>query len=85
MCERRITEVEKAFSLLVFAWNVGAGPSASKALKQLASKISVQKEDNCAYIVSYLRTKISFAHLRSSLLCIRGSKRLGGAKYLMLR
>ena len=62
--EQRITEVEKAtFCPLVFACTGGAGPSASKALKQLASKLSAQKADSYADIRLYLRTKISFALL----------------------
>ena len=39
-------QVEKAtFCALVFACTGGAGPSASKALKQVASKLSARKED----------------------------------------
>ena len=72
--EQRITEVEKAtFCPLIFACTGGAGPSASKALKQLASKLSARKEVSYADIISYLRTKISFALLRSFVLFIRGS------------
>ena len=75
--EQRITEVEKAtFCPLVFACTGGAGPSASKTLKQLASKLSARKEDSYADIRLYLRTKISFALLRSSILCIRWSRTL---------
>ena len=74
--EQRITEVEKAtFCPLVFACTGGAGASASKVLKQLASTLSARKDDSYADI-SYLRTKISFALLRSSILCMRGSKTL---------
>ena len=55
--EQRITEVEIATSCpLVFACTSGAGPSASKALKQLASKLSLRKEDSYADIISYLST-----------------------------
>ena len=70
--EQRVTEVEKAtFCPLVFACTGGAGPSASNALKQLASKLSARKEDSHAD----LRT-ISFALLRISILCICGSRTL---------
>ena len=75
--EQRITEVEKAtFCPLVFACTGGAGPSGSKALKKLASKLSVRKGDSFADIISYLRTKISFALLQNSILCICGSRTL---------
>ena len=43
-------------------------------LKQLASKLSARKRS--ATLISYLRTKISFALLRSSILCFRGSRTL---------
>ena len=43
-------------------------------LKQLASKLSARKRT--ATLISYLRTKISFALLRSSILCFRGSSTL---------
>ena len=75
--EKRIIEVEKAtFCSLVFACTGGAYPSASKALKQLASKLSARQEDSYADIISYLRTKISFAFLMSSIVCSRGSRTL---------
>ena len=75
--EQRLNEDEKATVCpLVFACTGGAGPSASKKLKQLASKLSAQKETRYADIVSYLKTKISFAPLRSSILCIRGPRTL---------
>ena len=73
--EQRITGVEKAtFCPLVFACTGGAGPSDSKAMKPLALKFSARKEDSYAYIISYLRTKISFALPRSSILCTRRSR-----------
>ena len=75
-CEQKITEVEKVtFCPRVFAFTGGAGPSASKALKQLASELSAQKKDSYADII-YLRTKISFALLRSFILCICESRTL---------
>ena len=75
--EQRITEVEKErFCPRVFACSGGAGPSASKALETLASKLSARKEDSYADIILYLRTKISFALLRSSILCNCWSRRL---------
>ena len=42
--EQRITEVDKAtFCPLVFACTSGAGPSALKALKQRAAKLSAKR------------------------------------------
>ena len=75
--ELRITEVEKAtFCPLVLSCSGGAGPSASKALKQLALKLSERKLDSYPDIILYLRTKISFGLVRSSILCIRRTRTL---------
>ena len=75
--EQRKNEVGKAiFCPLVFTGTGGASPAASKALKQLSSTLSARKEDSYADIILYPRTKISFALLRSSTLCIRGSRTL---------
>ena len=72
--EQRILVVEKTtFCPLVFACTGGAGSSSTKALKELASELSARKADSYADIISYLRTKINFALLRSSILCIRVS------------
>ena len=73
--EQRITGFEIAiFCPLFIACTSGAGRSASKARKHPASKFSAQKEDSYADIISYLRTKISIALLRSFILCNRGSR-----------
>ena len=73
--EQRIVEVYKAtFSPLIFSctW---AGPSASKAIQRLASRISEKKEDSYLDVITYIRTKkISFALLRRFLLCLRGAR-----------
>ena len=75
--EQRIREVEKAsFNPLVFSCTGGAGPSASKVIKRIAGKLSDKKEDSYSDIITYIRTKISFALLRSSILCLRGSRSL---------
>ena len=75
--EQRIIELEKAtFNPLVFSCTGGAGPAASKVMKRIAGKLSDKKEDPYADIITYIRTKISFALLRSSVLCIRGSRSL---------
>ena len=71
--EQRIIEVEKAtFCPLIFSCT-GAVPSASKAVQRLASRISDKKEDSYSDVVTYIRTKLSFALLRCSILCLRGA------------
>ena len=68
----RIRETEhSSFNALVFASSGGAGPSASRVMKQLATKISEKCGEPYADIISYIRTKISFAFQRC-VLCLRG-------------
>jgi len=75
--EQRIKEVENStFNPLIFSCTGGSGPSATKVMKQLASKISEKKQEPYADVINYIRTKISFALLRSSILCIRGCRAL---------
>ena len=75
--EERIRETEhSSFNALVFACSGGAGPSASRVMKQLATKISEKRGEPYADTISYIRTKISFALLRSCVLCLRGCRAL---------
>ena len=75
--EERIHETEhSSFNALVFACSGGAGPSASRVMKQLATKISKKCGEPYADTISYIRTKISFALLRSCVLCLRGCRAL---------
>ena len=51
-----------------------AGPSASKAKQRLAAgSASDKKEDSYWDVITYIRTKLIVALLRSSTLCLRGS------------
>ena len=73
--EQRILDVENSsFIPLVFACSGGAGPSASKVMSRLALKISEKGQDSCSDAIGYIRTQISFALLRCSMLCLRGSR-----------
>ena len=73
--EPRIINVEKGtFSPLIFSCTGGAGPSATRVIKQVASKLSLKNDDSYANIITFIRTNISFALLRSSVLCLRGSR-----------
>ena len=65
-----------SFNALVFACSGGPGPSASRVMKQLATKISEKRGEPYADTISYIRTKISFALLRSCVLCLRGCRAL---------
>ena len=75
--EQRICNVKNSsFNPLVFACTGGAGPSASKVMSRLASKISEKSLGSYAETMNYIRTKVSFALLRSSILCLRGCRAL---------
>ena len=73
--EQRIRDVENStFNSLVFSSAGGAGPLASKVMKRQAQKISEKREEKYSDVISFIRTKISFALLKSSILCIRGCR-----------
>ena len=73
--EERIRETEhSSFKALVFACSGGAAPSASRVMKQLVTKISEKRGEPYADTISYIRTKISYALLRSCVLCLRGCR-----------
>ena len=75
--EQRITNVEhSSFNPLVFATTGGAGPSASKVITRIAQKISDKSAEPFSDVIGYIRTKVSFALLRSSILCLRGCRSL---------
>ena len=75
--EQRIVEVENSsFNPLVFATTAGASPTASKVLSRLAFKLSEKSEDTYAEVMGYIRTKVSFALLKNSVLCLRGCRSL---------
>ena len=68
---QKIIDVENAsLCPLIFSCTEGAGPSASKAIQRLASWISDKKEDSYSDVITYIRTKLVFALLRSSILCL---------------
>ena len=65
--EQRIRDVENStFNPLVFSSTGGAGPSASKVMKRLVQKISDKREEKYSDVMSFIRTKIGIALLKSS-------------------
>ena len=75
--EQRIVEVENSsFNPLVFATTGGAASTASNVMSRLAFKLSEKSEDTYAEVMCYIRTKVSFALLKSSVLCLRGCRSL---------
>ena len=70
-----IREVEHAsFVPVVLSCAGGAGPSASVVLKRLASFLSEKRELPYSVTMAWLRTRLCFALLRASIMCLRGSR-----------
>ena len=71
---QRILDVEKSNLVpLVFSC-MGAQDRPQRALKQLASKIAEKKDESYSDAITCIRTKISFALLRSAIICLRGCR-----------
>ena len=71
----RITNIEYgSFSPLVFSSSGGMGPTASIVYRRLANLISSKHNNPYSRTILFIRCKLSFALLRSSLRCLRGSR-----------
>ena len=73
--EERITSVDHgSFCPLVFATSGATGPLCDRFLKHLAGKIAHRDSSEYSCVMAWLRCRISFALLRSAVMCIRGSR-----------
>ncbi len=63
------------FTPLVIGTNGGMGPECHCFMKNLAEMLSKKQNEDYSKVMGWLRTKLSFEVLRSSLLCVRGSRR----------
>ena len=82
MYGKRVTEIEQAtFTPLVFTTTGGMGEECLKYHSRLAELITNKKGEVYSHIISWIRAKISFSILRSSLLCLRGSRTLRRLHY----
>ena len=71
----RINRVEQGtFTPLVFTTSGGMAKEANIFYKRLAQLIADKKKEPRSYITAWLRTRMSFALVRSALLCLRGSR-----------
>ena len=72
---QRIIEVEHgSFSPLVFPPYDRNGRETERFLTELAQKLSEKKQMDYSIVIHWLRAKLSFNLLRSSVLCVRGSR-----------
>ena len=73
--EERIINVDHgSFCPLVFSTSGAVGPLCSQFLKRLAGKIADKDGADYSSTVAWLRCRISFALLRSTVMCVRGSR-----------
>ena len=72
---KRVMEVEHgSFTPLIFTTTGVMGHECSVYHKNLAQKISEKKDEQYSEVMRYLRVKFSFLALKSTLLCLRGSR-----------
>ena len=77
--EQRVREVEHgSFTPLVMSLSGGCGNSATIFYKRLASMLTEKWDQPYSTTLAWMRCKLSFALLRSSIQCIRGARSAGG-------
>jgi hypothetical protein len=71
----RIKEVEHAdFTPLVFTCTGGMAPKCHLVIKRLAEKMSEKQNLSFSVVSGWLRCRLSFALLRTTLLCVRATR-----------
>ena len=71
----RVTEIEQGtFTPLVFTTTGGMADECLRYYSRLAELLSAKKQESYATTISWVKAKVSFAILRSALLCLRGSR-----------
>ena len=69
----RVTEIEQAtFTPLAFTTTGWMADECLRYHSRLAEQLSAKKQESYATTISWVRAKVSFAILRSALLCLRG-------------
>ena len=66
----RVTEIEQG----TFTTTEGMADECLRYHSRLAELLSAKKQESYATTISWVRAKVSFAILRSALLCLRGSR-----------
>ena len=71
----RIREVEHGdFTPLVFTCSGGMSPQCSMMIKRLSEKISTKQNIVYSAVSGWFRCRLSFALLRTTILCLRGTR-----------
>ena len=63
-----------SFTPLVFSTTGGMGPSALTFYRRLADMLGGRRNTPFNVIMAWIRTRLSFALLRASIMCLRGSR-----------
>jgi len=72
----RIQEVEHGdFNPLVFTTVGGMAPQCQIVVKKLSEKLAVKQSLNQSVVAGWLKVRLSFALLRTTLMCIRGTRK----------
>jgi len=70
---QRVIDIEKSsFNPLVFTTTGRMAPECNRVNKRLAEKIAEKRREPYALVLTYIRTKLRFALLRSTLAAIQG-------------
>ena len=77
--QQRIREIEhSSFSPLVLSSTGGLGPAATSTYKRLGNLLSIKLDQSYSSTMSWLRCRLSFSLLRSSIQAIRGARSAAG-------
>jgi hypothetical protein len=80
--EERVLESEKAsFNPLIFTTSGGMGPECTILYKRIAELTSSRKNEHYGSVMNYIRTRLRFAILRSTLIGIRGERGKSKSRY----
>ena len=72
---QRVMEIEQGtFTTLVFMTTGGMADERVKYHSRLAELIAKKKGESYSSAISWIRAKVSFAIVRSAILCLRGSR-----------
>ena len=75
MYAQRVMEIEHGtFTPLVFTTTGGMSEECKRCHSRLAELIAAKKGEDYSTTMSWIRAKVSFAILRSALLCLRGTR-----------
>ena len=77
--DERVREVEQgSFAPLVFATSGGMGKQATVFYKRLASLLALKKDQPYSHMIGWIRCRLGFSLLRSSITCLRGTRSTAG-------